>query len=425
MKFYILRQIRENTQKIDDVKTAVKNELSNLDYDFDSLKNKKIGIAVGSRGIDQIRDIVKNIVDFVRDKGGVPVVFAAMGSHGGGTSEGQAEVLAGLGITEKTVGAEILTCGESDFYGKTESGLNVYGNKLPLSFDGTILVNRIKMHTDFSDVTESGLYKLMAIGIGNPKGCQTVHRYALRYGFGNVIRQTGEVMLKKLPVLFGVAVTENWKHQLNHIEAVIPQNLFETEKRLLADVKEHKAALPVKEADTLLIENGGKNISGTCIDTKVIGRIYILGQEEPKEPKISRIAVFNLTEESHGNAIGIGLADVIPKKVYDKINVRDTSLNSVSSMCLEQGRIPCVVENDFEAFKTAIGTIGIDNDDDAKVLFIKDTNSLEYVAVSESLYNDLKERNDLETIGEAFELKFDDKGNLLSKWQGNTIIETK
>jgi len=390
MKFYILRQIRENTQKIDDVKTAVKNELSNLDYDFDSLKNKKIGIAVGSRGIDQIRDIVKSIVDFVRDKGGVPVVFAAMGSHGGGTSEGQAEVLAGLGITEKTVGAEILTCGESDFYGKTESGLNVYGNKLPLSFDGTILVNRIKMHTDFSDVTESGLYKLMAIGIGNPKGCQTVHRYALRYGFGNVIRQTGEVMLKKLPVLFGVAVTENWKHQLNHIEAVIPQNLFETEKRLLADVKEHKAALPVKEADTLLIENGGKNISGTCIDTKVIGRIYILGQEEPKEPKISRIAVFNLTEESHGNAIGIGLADV-----------------------------------DFEAFKTAIGTIGIDNDDDAKVLFIKDTNSLEYVAVSESLYNDLKERNDLETIGEAFELKFDDKGNLLSKWQGNTIIETK
>lgn len=218
----LIRQNRQAAAPLADIPSTLNESLRSIAFDPAELHGKTVGIAVGSRGIDQIPAVVRAVVDVIRNAGGIPEIFAAMGCHGDGTADGQREMLASLGICEETVGAPIRTCAETVPYGTTTSGIPVYGNTLPLRYDAVILINRVKMHTDFEDFTESGLLKLLAIGVGNPTGCMNVHTHALRYGYGPVIRETAAVMLEKLPVVFGVMLTENWKHELDHLEAVRP-----------------------------------------------------------------------------------------------------------------------------------------------------------------------------------------------------------
>lgn len=280
-KFVMIKQ-NYPAEKINDTEEAVRDAINVYKTKLSMLKDKKVGIAVGSRGINKIDQVVRAIVRIVKENGGSPVIFNAMGSHGGGTPEGQREVLESIGITESNVEAPIKTCAESTFLGITENDIDVYCNKLALKFDYVILVNRIKPHTDFEDVTESGLFKLMAIGLGNPEGASIIHSNALRMGYGPAIREAGSLMLKKLPVFLALAVTENWKHELNYVEATLPENLLEFEKRILAKVKKELVHLPSDDIDSLIIRDAGKNISGTCVDTKVVGRIMIAGQKEPE-----------------------------------------------------------------------------------------------------------------------------------------------
>ena len=406
-KFRIIRQIHQ-TEKLDNIKETVEKAVSSINYDLIDLKEKNVGIAVGSRGISNICEIVKSTVDIVKKSGGNPVVFAAMGSHGGGTAQGQKEVLASLGITEETIGCKIETCAESILYGTTENDMPVYGNPLPLEFDRVILINRIKQHTDFEDITESGILKLMAIGIGNPTGARNIHSNALRIGYGAAIRDAGQLILKKLPVAFAVAITENWKHETAKIEATLPCDLLDTEIKLLAEVKEKAVRLPADVLDSLIVLEAGKNISGTCIDTKVAGRIMIAGQKEPEKPKIKTIAALSFTEESHGNAMGLGIADVITKRAYDNIDITATSLTGITSSCLLQSKIPCVAPDDYMAFDVAFTASGIKNPADSKAVIIKNTNALEYMAVSEKLYEEIKDKPNIETLTPFFDLTFDD-----------------
>jgi len=358
----------------------------------------------------------------VREAGGEPEIFAAMGCHGEARAEGQREMLSSLGIDEESVGAPVRTCAQSTQYGETETGIPVYGNTLPLEYQSIVLVNRIKMHTDFEDFTESGLLKLLAIGVGNPDGCKNVHSYALRYGYGNVIRATAAVMLKKLPVAVGFMLTENWKHELDHIEAVFPEHFVERETALLKAVKDQSIKLPVESADALLIGEIGKDISGTGMDTKVVGRIGIIGQKEPETPAIKRIVVLDISEASHGNAIGIGLADLSTAQVHDKINFRATAINACSSMSPEQGRLPCFLDNDLDAVHAAVETFGLKDPSQAHVLYIQDTNSLEYLAVSEALYRDVLSKNPhIEKISDPFDLEFDNNGKLLNRWDHKVL----
>ncbi len=410
-KFKIIRQIHP-TEKLDNIKESVEKAISSINYDLADLKGKTVGIAVGSRGISNICEIVKSTVDIVKKNGGNPVVFAAMGSHGGGTAQGQKEVLASLGITEETIGCKIKTCAESILYGTTENDMPVYGNPLPLEFDRVILINRIKQHTDFEDITESGILKLMAIGIGNPVGARNIHSNALRIGYGAAIHDAGRLILKKLPVAFAVAITENWKHETSKIEATLPCNLLDTEIRLLAEVKEKAVRLPADILDSLIVLEAGKNISGTCIDTKVAGRIMIAGQKEPEKPKIKTIAALSFTEESHGNAMGLGIADVITKRAYDNIDIAATSLTGITSSCLLQSKIPCVAPDDYMAFDVAFTASGIKNPADSKAVIIKNTNALEYMAVSEKLYEEIKDKPNIETLTPFFELAFDESKSL-------------
>jgi len=422
-KMLLIRQVQPSSQPLEDVAGAIRESVSAISFDLSVFQGKRVGIAVGSRGISRIPEIVKEVVGLVRDAGGQPEIFAAMGCHGEASAAGQREMLRSLGIDEEAVGAPVQTCDQAVQYGVTASGIPVYGNTLPLQYDAVVLLNRIKMHTDFEDITESGLLKLLAIGVGNPTGCKNVHSYALRFGYGNVIRETAAVMLEKLPVVLGFMLTENWKHELDHLEAVRPEQFVERETVLLRAVKEQSIKLPVTHADALLVGEIGKNISGTGMDTKVIGRIGIIGQKEPETPDIKRIAVLDITEASHGNAIGIGLADLSTMEVHDKINIRATAINASSSMSPEQGRLPCFLDSDQDVIHAAVETIGLEDPSQAHVLYIQNTNELEYLAVSEPLYQAcLSENPHIERLSEPFELKFDAHGRLLQRWKHKQLI---
>lgn len=422
-KMRLIRQNHEANPPVADVAAEMRSSLQGIGFDTAVFQGKKVGIAVGSRGISHLVEIVRTAVSIVREAGGMPEIFAAMGCHGEASAAGQREMLASLGILEEAVGAPIQTCDKATYYGDTASGIPVYGNTLPFEYDAIVLINRVKMHTDFEDFTESGLLKLLAIGVGNPTGCMNVHTNALRYGYGTVIRETAAVMMQKLPVVLGFMLTENWKHRLDHIEAVWPEDFVPRETTLLRNVKAQAAKLPAKKADVLIVGEIGKNISGTGMDTKVIGRIGIRWQKEPETPDIGRVVVLDITEASHGNAIGIGLADLSTMEVHDKINIHATAINAVSSMSPEQGRLPCFLQTDREALNAAVETLGLDDPSRAHVMYIQDTNALEYLAVSEALFEEVLAKDPwIEAIGEPFELRFSEAGRLQNRWEKGKLV---
>ncbi len=365
--------------------------------------------------MNQLPQLVKAVVDFVKENGGNPFIFAAIGTQGGGTSQGQTAMLASLGITENSMGAPVRCCGECNYMGKTPiHGYNVYYNSIVDEAEGLIVINRVKPHTDFTDVTESGLLKIFAIGIGNPQGAQAIHAKALTDGHGNVIREVAAHMIAHLPVLFGLMTTENWKSQIDHVQAVLPENILETEKAALVKVRESAIKLPIKKLDALIVAEMGKNVSGTGMDTKTIGRIMILGQKEPEYPQIGRISVLGLTEATHGNYMGMGLADYTTLPVFRSMDIADTSFNCAMASAPEQGRIPVIVENDRAAISAAVETVGLDDPSRATLIYIRNTNCLEEMVVSEALYEQLKENKNIEALSEPQEFEFDEEERLLS-----------
>lgn len=413
-RMVLVQQQQYTEETITTVQDEVKNSILALGIGKDRIYKKKIGIAVGSRGIDRLPEIVIGISKYINELGGEPWIFAAMGSHGGGTKEGQEEVLAGLGVSYEKLKIPVICDSNNELLGYTKSNYPVYYNPVVKKFDSIIILNRVKPHTDFTAEIESGLLKMLAIGIGNPKGCISNHNYALRDGYSNVIKEVAEFMIQELNILFGVAVVENWKSEVVKIDAVLPTSFYEKEKELLAYVKKDKIKLPVNKFDVLVVKEIGKNISGTGMDTKVVGRIMIKGQDEPEAPDIGRIVVLGLTEETHGNATGIGLADIITDDVYKNINIEDTSLNAISSMAPEQGKIPCVVKNDYEAIKAGIITLGPISPGQAEIILIKNTSKIEKIALSEGLFNKLKNENKVIALSEPEDMRFDSNGKLLN-----------
>lgn len=376
------------------------------------LAGKTVGITAGSRGISQIPKILGILVNAIKEAGGIPVLIPCMGSHGGGTVEGQRDILASLGIVEETIGAPIRFCVDTVKIGETLSGIPVYCNKEAVKLDGLVIINRIKTHTDFSGEIESGICKMFAIGLGSAKGALTAHSHALLMGYEQVITEIAGVMVEKLPVLFAMGILENWKGETAKIEGILPNEIVEKEKYLLREYKSSMTKLPFPDLDVLIVGEMGKNISGTGMDTKVIGRIHVKGQKEPDSPKIGRIVVLKLTPESHGNAIGIGLADITTEKVFKSVELRVTAFNSITSMAPEQGFLPCVVENDREAILAAINTSGAVDQKNVRLMYIKNTSSLEYMAISEALLSEVQQNKRIQILGEPEELQFDAEGNL-------------
>jgi hypothetical protein len=397
----------------------VKNIEETLDHELDTLNlqssikgGMRIGITAGSRGVANIDRIMKHLICRIKAHSAHPFLFPAMGSHGGGTAEGQMEMLRSLKITEESVGAPILASMEVVEIGTSSFGFPILVDKYAAEADGIIVVNRIKPHTEFEGPIESGLFKMMAIGMGKYRGCQEVHKQTVNYGYREVIPEIGRAILEKLPILFGIGIVENIYDETAYIRGILPSDFLAEEKRLLAEAKTLMARLPFTKIDVLIIDEMGKNISGTGMDTNVIGRIMFIGEREPEIPKITRIAVLDLTEEAHGNAVGIGLADFTTKRLVKKIDHEATAINAIAGNTPEKGRIPIALPTDKDAVEAALNTIGAVEPGKVRLVHIKNTLEMGKLDISEALLEELNGRKDLILIEELGPISFDTTGNL-------------
>ncbi len=381
MDSYHLVKIKQPfpNNSLDDVTSEVSKEMLHLQPLIRPGSN--IAVAVGSRGIKNLVHVVRRVADFIRENHANPFIVPAMGSHGAATAEGQAEILAGYGISEKTIGIPVRSSMEVIELSEAGLPVPVFMDKNAYQSDGIILINRIKPHTDFHDRYESGLVKMSVIGLGKEKQASAIHRHGI-YGLSTLIPQVAKRVFLTDKILGGIALVENAYDRTMLVKALRSEEFLKKEPVLLEIARKNMASLPVTDIDVLIIDRMGKDISGVGIDSNIIGRIKIPGQEEPGEPSIKAIVVLDLTGDSKGNAIGVGLADVITKRLYDKIDFPSTYANAITSSFLERVKIPIVAESDREAFEIALRSCGYMERGNERIVRIKDTLHLDELYVS-------------------------------------------
>jgi hypothetical protein len=370
-----------------------------------------VAVGAGSRGIANIDVIVGATVRYLLDLGARPFVFPAMGSHGGGTAEGQIDVLAHYGITEATMGCPVRATMDVVQVGEA-LGLPVWLDRFASDADWIGVVNRVKPHTDFKGSIESGLFKMMTIGLGKWKGAVQYHRANVNHSYETVITSVGREMLAKARIGFGLGIVENGYDETGMIEAFNAANLEEGERRLLKDAREWMARLPFKQIDILIVEEIGKNISGSGMDTNVIGRPTNPHEPFPADPKILWIVALDITEESYGNATGIGNADFTTRRLVDKIDMKPTLINCITACSPGMAKVPATYETDREAIETALSCIGLTAPESARVIRIKNTLMLGEIEVSEAYLPEVARRGDLTALGDPSPLGFDVMGTL-------------
>ena len=414
-KIFKIRQKIE-APRLENIEKRLNELLDQFELQKKVKRGERIGLTAGSRGIKDKPKVLKTVVSRSKDLGASPFIVPCMGSHGGATAEGQIEVLESLGITEKSVGAPILSSVEVEEIGRTKFGTPVLVDKNLLGADKIIVVNRIKPHTDFEGEIESGLVKMMAIGMAKPRGALMVHRLTIKHGFPAVLAEVGSILLNKLPIFFGVGIIENQYDETAFIDLLKPEEIVEKEKVLLKKAKELIPFLPFNQIDILIIDEMGKDISGAGMDTNVIGRNLFIGGTKSNKPKITRIFVRDITEESHGNATGIGMADYTTKRLVDKMDYASTRINVTTGMSPENGRVPIFFETDREALSIAHYNSGVFDPQDLRALWIKNTLEIEYLYASEAFLNQARSNPRLEILSEPFDFPFDQDGNLIPKW---------
>jgi hypothetical protein len=395
-KMYRIRQHFDNTA-VNDIKKAVWEQLSALSWN-QIQPGHCVAIAVGSRGIANIAEIVKSVVEFFKSLHAQPFIFPAMGSHGGATAEGQVAVLAQLGVTDSYVQAPIVSSMQVNQIGHTEDAVPVYVDQSALDADHILVVNRIKSHTKFKASIESGLMKMMAIGMGKHKGAAYYHKAAVQYTFPKIIGDAARLVLQKAPVVGAVGIVENGYGDTARLAALRPDEIEKQEKKLLALSKKMKARLPFNEIDLLIVDEMGKDISGVGIDPNITGRNRDLLGVFSHPARVKRIFVRDLTDKSKGNAIGIGLADLTTKRLVDKIDYAVTYKNCITGISLEKGAVPMYFNTDREAIEVALGSLGLLSAQKSKIVRIKNTLRLEIVGVSEAYAEEIDRRNDVEIL---------------------------
>ena len=396
-----------------DLPAAIHTELDRINAATIVKPGETVAITAGSRGVANVDIAVKATVDYLKGLGAKPFVVPAMGSHGGATAEGQRSVLEHYGITEKTVGAPVKATMEVVELGKTADGLPVFFDRYAAEADHVVPLNRIKAHTDFNGSIESGLMKMMVIGLGKQQGANLYHRAFFQYSFEHVIRAVGGFILDTGKIAFGLGLIENAHEDTAKVVAIPAAQLLQSERELLVEAKSLMGRLPFDELDLLIVDWTGKNISGTGMDTNVIGRMMQNFEPEPAKPAILRIFVRNLTEESDGNATGIGLADFTTTRLVDKIDRHSTYMNGITALGPQKSKIPFYYDTDREAIEVALDTIGLTEPEDARVIRIESTLRLTELDISEVLLEDAKLHSRLEVIGETQPFEFDAAGNLL------------
>jgi hypothetical protein len=366
----------------------------------------------GSRGIGDIATITRTVVSFLQELGVAPFIIPAMGSHGDATAEGQREILKIYGISEETMGVPIRASMEVIELGWTPEGVPVYLDKLASEADGIFLINRVKVHTAFSGKIGSGLLKMMAFGLGKHRGAAASHEATMRYGFEQVIRSVSRMVLAKTRILGSIAVVENSEGGVAKVAASSPETVVQDEEHLFRQAKRWTPRLSFDELDLLIVDEMGKNIAGTGMDTNVIGRRFSLIEKPPPLPRIARIFVRDLTAETRGNANGIGLADFTTERLLRTMDRRTTYTNALTARTPEHSRLPVAFETDREALQIALDTLRTGDPQRARIVRIKNTLELKRMLASEALLSEVRQRKDLLLLSEPQEMTFDSQGNL-------------
>jgi hypothetical protein len=336
-----------------------------------------------------------------------------MGSHGAATPEGQKRVLDNYGISEERTGVPIRSSLEVVEIGETKDHIPVFLDKLAWGANFIVPINRIKSHTDFEYEIESGLMKLMAIGLGKQKGAAIYHQAILTHGYPRIILTAARKIVQSGKILFGVGIVENGYAQTAQIGVVGPGELEEREKDLLKEAKRLEARLPFEDVDILIIDEMGKDISGTGFDTKVVGRIHMpLVTKEPETPRVKRIVVCDLSPNTEGNADGVGMADFVTQRLVSKIDLDALYMNSITAVEPEHAKIPVALKHDREAIEVAMTSVGLIPPEKLKMIRIKNTKHLGEVEISQAYEDELSKRNDLEIISEEKPIAFDEEGCL-------------
>lgn len=381
---------------LEDIDGTIEREISKLNLQIK--KGQRIAITAGSRGIDRIPAIIRSVVGKVKEIGGEPFLIPAMGSHGGATAEGQMKILEELGITPEFIGAPVLSSMEVVRVGTFSPPvpadcesveIAVVMDKNAYEADGIIVVNRVKPHTSFHSDVESGMMKMIAVGMGKKVQAENIHSFGTK-GLREYIAPIARKVLETGKVIAGIGIVEDSHDKVMDIRAFLPKDMEHGEKELLQKARKSMPGLPVERLDVLIVEKLGKNISGTGIDTNIIGRLKIQGEPETGKPVIGRIIVLDLTAETKGNAYGIGLADFTTKALVEKIDYKATYTNAITSTFTERVKIPIIAENEQEALEMAVKACGIKDLDMIRAIRIKNTLELDEIWVSPAIFGELQ-----------------------------------
>jgi hypothetical protein len=392
-----------------DVRLAVRQALTEVGLPV--RPGQTVALAVGSRGIVNIDVIVKTAVEYLKEIGARPFIFPAMGSHGGGTAPGQVSVLEHYGITERATGCPIRATMEVVEVGEA-LGLPVWLDAYATEADWIGIINRVKPHTGFTGSIESGLFKMMTIGIGKHRGAVQAHRANIRHGYEAMIVALGREMLAKARIAFGLGVVENGYDETALVRAFRPADLEAGERELLRQAKTWMARLPFDPIDLLIVDEMGKDVSGSGMDTNIIGRHATFFEPPYTRPKITFVVVCDLTPNSYGNATGIGNADFTTRRLADKIDWESTYINGLTACSPGGVKLPTVLDNAQDAIAVALACLGRERVEDVRVVRIQNTLKLTEVEVSEALLGELPGRADLTPLGEPAPLAFDREGAL-------------
>lgn len=395
--------------RLEDVDAALNDALQKEEIRKTVKPGMEIAVAVGSRGVDQIVEVTRRTVTFLKELGAKPFIVPSMGSHGGATAEGQTAVLAHLGVTEESVGAEIRSSMEVVEIGKLENGLPVYIDKHASEADGIVVINRVKPHTAFRGTVESGIMKMIAIGLGKQRGAEVCHQLGFEH-MGKHIILMSSMILEKMPVLFGVATIENAFDKVAQVEVLLPDEIESRETELQKLAKKLLPQINFDKIDVLVIDEIGKNISGDGMDPNITGRYptpYAHGG-----PEVNKMIVLDLTPETEGNANGVGTADFTTQRLIDKTDWAATYANGLTSTVVAPTKAATTLANDQLALKAAIKTCNILDFTKVKMVRIKNTLEIGEIEVSEAYLEEVKNSDFLTPVTDLYELSFDEDGNL-------------
>lgn len=401
--------VRDETPQptITDIRGAVRNALAESGALERVRPGMRVAVCAGSRGIDQIVPTLREAVRALRERGAEPFVLAAMGSHGGATAEGQIEMMGGYGMTEAALGCPVRATMDVVTLGTTPSGIPVYYDKMAYEADGVVVVNRVKAHTAFRGEVESGITKMIAVGMGKRHGAEQMHSV----GLGPHIIEAAEITLAQANICFAVHIVENAYEQVHTIRVTRPQEIVQTDRELLKLANSLLPRVPFDPLDVLIVDVMGKNISGTGMDPNIIGMWRRLGG--PRVPDFTRIVILGLTPETHGNAMGIGFADFTTRRVFEQIDHYALMMNAITAENINAAKIPLIRDNDVDAVEWAVRSALRGAERPPRIARVHSTLHLDTLAISPALLDEAKASDSIEIVGDFAPLEADEEGNLV------------